>query len=277
MRRFWPLLPLMLLFIASYLLMPSSAEQTTSKPKDYQRIVSLAPNITETLYAIGAGDRLVAVTDYCEYPPAALALPKVGGYLNTSVESIVRYQPDLVVLLTEQADLASTLNRLGIETHIVDNHSLAAIQDAIISLGKLTDQMQTAQQVIEQIAQKINTTAQDISTFPPTQHDIYNELLTMAGGTNVYTDKLIRVPVVSAEGILQMNPDVIIDIFPEADDHHTDMTQLKQQWQQLEHVSAIKNDQLYFIEKDYATVPGPRIFDLLPDFTKALHPELVDD
>jgi iron complex transport system substrate-binding protein len=159
--------------------------------------------------------------------------------------------------------------------------------------------MQTAQQVIEQIAQKINTTAQDISTFPPTRtmvvlshyvtdgqfeqvylsgkHDIYNELLSMAGGTNVYTDKLIRVPVVSAEGILQMNPDVIIDIFPEADDHHTDMTQLKQQWQQLEHVSAIKNDQLYFIEKDYATVPGPRIFDLLPDFTKALHPELVDD
>lgn len=297
MRRFWPLLLFVAIFGFVWLL-PKSDQHHVSAPKakDYQRIVSLSPSITETLYALDLQDRLVAVTDYCDYPPQAQSLPSVGGYTDTSLEAVVSHQPDLVIMLQGQQKLRQQLNQLGIQTHTIDNSTLLGIEAGIASIGQVTghaaqaaDLLSTIHQQIEEVQAKISSQPQvrtlisiahyvhseQLDTiYVAGQHDFYNDLLKLAGGINVYTGSRIMVPSVTEEGIIRMNPDVIIDVFPEADDHHSDMDMVNQQWQQLSSVSAVKSGRVHIIQTDYASIPGPRIFGLLPTFARLLHPQL---
>lgn len=293
MRPLWPLLVIIILFSAFAVWYSPPSDVPSSA--NTQRIVSLAPSITETLFAINAGDQLVAVTDYCDYPAAATKLPSIGGYLNTSVESIVAHQPTLVVVPQQQSLLAEQLSGLGIPTLAVSDLSVADIFSTIQALGKATQRENEATALINALQADIDRFTTQTAGLPKTkavvvlahytngealqqiylsgQFDIYNELLQLAGGFNAYTDTQIKVPTVSEEGLLAMNPDVIIDIFPEADDHTLSMQAVNQQWQQLSHLSAVKHDRVHIIEADYATIPGPRVFQLLPAFAQALHPE----
>lgn len=297
MRRFWPLL----VFVIMLLVIRLVPEQEPAEPADgsvteYQRLISLSPSITETLYALGLADRLVAVTDYCDYPVEAQSLPTVGGYTDPSLEAIVSNEPDLVILLQSQQQLRQQLNHLGIATHSIDNSTLLGIEAAIASIAQVTGQQAQADLLLDAIHQTVDRVQQKVSSQPPVrtlisiahyvnsekldivyiagQRDFYNDLLKLAGGSNVYTDSHIKVPSVSEEGIIRMNPDVIIDIFPEADDHHSDMNLVRQQWLKLDAVSAIQQQRVHIIERDYASIPGPRIFQLLPEIARLLHPQL---
>lgn len=298
MRRFWPLLLFIAILSAVIWLLPQAEHSKTAAPSgsDYQRIISLSPAITETVFALDLGSKLVAVTDYCDYPPAAQALPRVGGYTDTSVEAIMAQQPDLVIMLQGQKKLRQQLGQLGITTHTIDTGSLLDIEATIASIGQLTGRQQQADQLLEEIHRQIRQVTDKVAGQKPVnalisiahyvnsqqletvyiagQQDFYNDLLNLAGGRNVYKDRLIHVPSVTREGIIRMNPDVIIDIFPEADDHQSDMQQVRQQWQQLSSVSAVKSGRVHILERDYASVPGPRIFKLLPEFARLLHPQL---
>lgn len=298
MRRFWPLLLFIVMLTAILWLMPQGklSEPAAPSASDYQRIVSLSPAITETVFALDLGSKLVAVTDYCDYPPAAQALPKIGGYTDTSVEAIVAQKPDLVIMLQGQQKLRQQLGQLGISTHTIDTGSLLDIEAAIASIGQITGRQQQADQMLEDIQRQIRQVTDRVAGQKPVrtlisiahyvnseqlqtvyiagQQDFYNDLLKLAGGRNVYQDSLISVPSVTREGIIRMNPDVIIDVFPEADDHQSDMQQVRQQWQQLSSVSAVKSGRVHILERDYASVPGPRIFKLLPEFARLLHPQL---
>jgi iron complex transport system substrate-binding protein len=298
MRRFWPLLLFVAIMAAVVWLLPRQAPPADSaaSDSDYQRIVSLSPAITETVFALGQGDKVVAVTDYCDYPPAAQALPKVGGYTDTSLEAIVAKKPDLVIMLQAQQRLQQQLQQLGIKTHAVDTSGLMDIEAAIASIGQLTGQKQQAEQLLAGIHQLIERVTTKVAGAEPVrtlisiahyvnsdqletvyvagQQDFYNDLLDLAGGRNVYTSQQIKVPSVTREGIIRMNPDVIIDVFPEADDHQSNMQQVRQQWQQLDMVSAVKAERVHILERDYASVPGPRVFQLLPEFARLLHPQL---
>lgn len=297
MRRFWPLIifAAMLILIGLVSLRQSPPLETEDE-SDYERIISLAPSITETLFAIGLGDKLIAVTDYCDYPPSARSLPSVGGYTDTSLEAIVAKKPDLVIMLQGQQQLRQQLQQLGINTHSIDNTTLLGIQAAIASIGQVTGHEQQADALLADIEQQIATVRSRVESEPLVrtlvsiahyvnsdqletvyvagQHDFYNDLLKLAGGINVYQGTKVMVPSVSQEGLIRMNPDVIIDVFPEADDHHSDMNLVMQQWQQLDTISAVKSGRVHIIQRDYASVPGPRIFRLLEDFARLLHPQL---
>lgn len=298
MRRFWPLLLFIAIVPAVVWLLPQAQQSETVVPSDsdYQRIISLSPAITETVFALGLGSKLVAVTDYCDYPPAAQALPTVGGYTDTSLEAIIRHQPELVLMRQGQQQLRQQLQQLGIATHTIDTGRLLDIEAAIASIGQLTGRQQQANRILDDIHQQIELVTDKVTGESPVrtlisiahyvnseqletvyiagQNDFYNDLLTLAGGHNVYRGKQIRVPSISREGIIRMNPDVIIDIFPEADDHQSDMEQVRKQWQQLDSVSAVQSGRVHIIERDYTSVPGPRIFKLLPDIARLLHPHL---
>ena len=297
MRRFWPLIifaaMLVVIGLVSLREHPAPQPQTDA---DSGRIISLAPSITETLYALGVGDKLVAVTDYCDYPSAARELPTVGGYTDTSLEAIVARQPDLVIMLEGQQQLRQQLNQLGIRTHSIDNSTLLGIQAAIASIGQVTGHERQADALLTDIEQQITSVRTKVESQPVVrtlvsiahyvnsdqletvyvagQHDFYNDLLKLAGGINVYQGTKVMVPSVSEEGLIRMNPDVIIDVFPEADDHQSNMDQVMQQWQQLETVSAVQAGRVHIIQRDYGSVPGPRIFMLLRDFARLLHPQL---
>ncbi|MBD3635210.1 MAG: ABC transporter substrate-binding protein [Methylophaga sp.] len=297
MRRFWPLIIFAaMLVLIGLVSLRNSPPPLTPAEGDYERIISLAPSITETLFAIGLGNKLIAVTDYCDYPPAARSLPSVGGYTDTSLEAIVAKKPDLVIMLQGQQQLRQQLQQLGINTHSIDNSTLLGIQAAIASIGQVTGHEPQADALLAEIEQQITAVRAKVESQPEVrtlvsiahyvnsdqletvyvagQHDFYNDLLKLAGGINVYQGTKVMVPSVSQEGLIRMNPDVIIDVFPEADDHHSDMNLVMQQWQQLDTISAVKSGRVHIIQRDYASVPGPRIFRLLKDFARLLHPQL---
>ena len=295
MRRFWPLVVFIMIFCIVWLL-ADNAQKPLSTVKNYQRIITLSPSLTETVFALGLGDHVVAVTDYCDYPAQAQALPSVGSYTNTSLEAITRLQPDLVIMLNGQQQRQQQLEQLGIKTLVLDNSTIADIKETIQKIADLTDRQNEADKLLTSIQAQIDYVHNKVRGLVPVrtlvgiahyvnsdqldtvyiagQHDFYNELLKLAGGVNVYTDTTVKVPSVSAEGIIRMNPDAIIDIFPEQKDHQSDMKQVIKQWQSLRNVNAVKQQRIYIIEHDYASIPGPRIFKLLPEMVQLLHPEL---
>lgn len=295
MRRLWPLLVFILIFGIVWLL-ADNAKKPVATTNNYERIITLSPSLTETVFALGLGNRVVAVTDYCDYPPQAQALPSVGSYTNTSIEAITRQQPDLVIMLNGQQQTQQQLADLGIQTLVLDNTSIADIKETISTIAALTGKQSEAIQLLNNIQDQIDSVRHKVHNVDPVrtlvgiahyvnsdqidtvyiagQHDFYNELLELAGGVNVYTDTAVKVPSVSAEGIIRMNPDAIIDVFPEQKDHQSDMKQVIKQWQTLHSVNAVKQQRIYIIEHDYASIPGPRIFKLLPEMARLLHPDL---
>lgn len=295
MRRFWPLLPLFMIWLFALWQSPMlvDAPQSDQKPS---RIISLAPSITETIFAVGAGQQLVAVTDFCQYPDAAHALPSIGGYLDPSLSQIIAQQPDLVIMLDRQQTLHKQLKQLGIQTLLIDNSRLDGIMASIIEIGAASGHQQPARQLHNKLQRQIDWIQQQVADKPRKntllaiahytnseqldlvyiagQQDFYNDILSLAGGRNVYQDTRLKVPAVSMEGLLRMNPEVIIDIFPDASGHQADLHKVRQQWQQLTPINAVKQQQIHFIEAGYATVPGPRIVQLLNDIVRLLHPEI---
>lgn len=297
MARFWPVL----LFIAFAIFIWLQPEQTptnssTSTLPTPQRIISLAPSITETLFAVDAGDKVIAVTDYCQYPARVKNLPKVGGYLDPNLEQIVRLKADLVILLERQYALNQQLQQLGIRTLSIDNSSLQGIRQSITDIAAAVDKTNKAQSLLSDfdsrleairhaveaqprprvliaIAHSSNTNYLD-KVYIAGQQDFYNDLLPFVGATNVYQGNQLRVPALSTEGLLRLNPEVIIDIFPDSAVYSPDIATLQQQWQRLDKINAIQNDQLHIIQADYAVIPGPRIIHLAEDLARIFHPDI---
>jgi len=299
MRRFWPLILFLIIFLIAFFGFNKVPSVENPSPIAPQRIITLAPNITEIAFALGLDKEVVAVTKYCDYPEKACKLPHVGGFIDPNLEAIVALQPDLVILVASQRQTIAQLQQLNIPTLAVKNASLLDIRTSIADIASATHHQQQAEQLLAEIEQQISIITQKVSglhrpnvmismghssgseqvksVYIAGQHDFYNELIQLAGGKNSYQSKHLKVPSLSIEGIMQLNPDVIIDIFPEASDHNADIDQVKQQWQNLHHVNAIKNNRIHIIEENYATIPGPRIFRLLDTMAALIHPELEWD
>jgi len=296
MRRFWPLFLFLIIFVVALIGVNSQSTTKSSSNKLPQRIISLAPSITETLFALGLGDNVVAVTDYCDFPVEVNNLPKVGGFINPNLESIVTLQPDLVILLANQSRVVEQLLQLSITTLPVLNTSLDDIKHTIYAIGQQTRHQQQANELLNEINQKIAFIAEKTKglarptvmitmghsidsehmkqIFIAGQHDFYNDLITLAGGQNVYQAQQPNVPSLAIEGIMRLNPQIIFDIYPEPDDHNSDLDHVLGQWHSLKFVDAIKNNRIHIIEQNYATIPGPRIFLLLDQLARLIHPEV---
>lgn len=297
MRLFWPLLIFVFIFFAALigrqLYIPAQLADTESAA---QRIISLAPSITETVFALGLSKQIIAVSRNCDFPAEANKRIKIDGFPEPNLESILQLQPDLVILLKGNNKIENQLHQLNIKTLSVSNRTLEGIKQAIFNIGLQTGKQAEAEQLLTKIQQDIDfiqqkTTAlkkprvmvsishnQDSkaidSVYIAGQNDFYNDLIELAGGSNVYQETYIQVPTFSIESILQTNPEVIIDIFPEDDDHQFDLEQIQQQWSQLEHVHAVQQKRVHIIEADYATIPGPRITLLLREMARLIHPEI---
>ena len=204
-----------------------------------QRIISLSPNVTEILFALGLGDKIVGVTRFCSYPPEAKKKMKVGGYLDPNYEAIVSLKPDVVVLLSGFESIKNSLSELGIKYLEVENKTVAEIMESIDYLGKQFSVEQQAKTILAEMRSKINRIKQKTnhSTRPKVlivvernlgtgaiedvyvagKNTFYDELINMAGGINAFEDEKIAYPIVSAEGIIHLNPDFIIDLIPQLD------------------------------------------------------------
>jgi iron complex transport system substrate-binding protein len=257
------------LCVAALLLISSVASPQTGP----RRIVSLAPSVTEVLFEAGLGSLVVGVTSYCRYPDAALTLPKVGGYLTPSYEALTALGPDLVVVLPEHSDVEPRLTALKLPLLRVDHRNLDGIIQSIVALGERTGSGKQATQTADALRQhlaKVRTIgrgrarprvlilfgrADDFrrlyAAAPGTVHD---DLLTHAGGENVLTSRAVPYPTLSAEGLMRLDPDVIVEFAPGGSDAGI----LRQQWNVLQSLRAVKTGRVFVFAHDFLSVPGPR-------------------
>lgn len=273
-----------------------SQDNVLDQGKTYQRIISLSPNVTEILFALGLGEKIVGVTRFCNYPPEAKAKPQVGGYLDPSYEAILRLKPDVVILLPEFEQIKNFLTELKINYLSVSNKTVSDILDSIEFLGNEFGVEQKAEKIAKEIRTKIERIKQKTENsikpkvliviertmgtgviedvYIAGKNTFYDELIGMAGAINAYEDEKIAYPILSAEGIIHLNPDFIIDLVPQLNQTGLNSTMLKKDWNCLNQVAAVKNRHVYIMRQDYAVIPGPRFIIFLEDLARIIHPEI---
>ncbi|HLA39867.1 MAG TPA: helical backbone metal receptor [Candidatus Glassbacteria bacterium] len=260
------------------------------------RIVSLAPSITEVLFAIEAGDLVAGVTRYCDYPPEARFKPQIGGYLDPNYEAVVALRVNLAIMLAEQASAAGKmLYELGIDTLVVDQRNLNGIMKSIRRIGEACGRQAQARRLVaglegrmERIRRLVagrerpgvlvvlgrNLTGGDLrGTYIAGNDGFYNDLVELAGGTNSYTGRTIAFPSVSAEGLHQLDPQVIIEVIPNLGETGIDPQRFVETWEFAKSVDAVKNGRVHVFVEDWAVRPGPRFILLAEKMARVIHPE----
>lgn len=263
--------------------------------REYQRIISLAPSITETLFALGLGEQVVGVTRYCDYPPQALSKPHVGGYLDPNMEAILILRPDLVMTLSGRQRLKQRLEQLGIPALQVPHQTLGDILTSIRIIGAATGREAKAQSLLTTLKARMERIRAKTAGLPrprvlvvmsrtaggPIKEvfiagaaDPYNEMIHIAGGINAYQGEFIRVPPLSAEGIIRLDPEVIIELVSdEVAQGSRGKKALLQDWANLPGIAAVETGRVYLFAEDFDTVPGPRFILTLEKMARIIHPE----
>lgn len=257
-----------------------------------QRLVSMSPNLTEMLFMLGLGDRVVGVTRYCTRPPAARQRPKIGGHLDPNFEAVVALRPELVVLLREQSGLVESFEKLGIPTSTVSDNGLSEIFAAIGRIGAVCGVGDRARRITADMRRRVKQIRRRTAGRPRprvllvidrtlgtgTIEDAYiagsdeyfEQLIHLAGGRNAYRGPDVAYPVVSAEGLIHMDAEVIIDFSvnvageKETADHLAD-------WQTLPELSAVRRGRVYALRGEGILLPGPRTVDLLDKLAARIH------
>jgi iron complex transport system substrate-binding protein len=257
--------------------------RTVTLPHAATRIVSLAPSITESLFAIGAGNQVVGVTDYCNYPADAQTRRHVGGMTNPNIESIVGLSPDLIVVSMEgnlRQDFTA-LTATGVPVFVSNPRTIRAINESLRQLGVLTGHQTDAMSLADSLsksATRLLSAVKDrrtrtlllVSVQPLMAvgtKNFLNEMLQAAGGQNLAAPIGLTYPTLSRETILQQNPDVIL-ITSDACDSTANISALYPEWTQI---SAVRNKRVYRIDADLVARPGPRAIEGLALLTSYLH------
>lgn len=252
-----------------------------------QRIVSLAPSITEVLFEAGLGPRVVGVTSYCRFPREALALPKVGGYLSPSYEALIALRPDLVVTLPEHADIEPHLAALGIPTLRVDHRSVEGIVRSMVALGERCGAQLAAEQAADALRQQLADVqgvaagrlgprvlicfgrTEDFSRlYAAAPGTVYDDLVREAGGRNALAPGAVSYPTLSLEGLFRLDPDVIIEFAA----NQVDAAALRRQWDALGSLRAVTAGRVHVFTDDFLSVPGPRFVRFTETIAHVLFP-----
>jgi ABC-type Fe3+-hydroxamate transport system substrate-binding protein len=243
------------------------------------RIVSVAPSITEILFALGVGDQVVGVTTYCNYPEAAKAKPKIGGYTTPSLEAILALRPDQVMMMKSRPDVAQKLRQAGIDVVELQPENLAGIYDSIRVIGEKVGAAFRARSLIQSIEGQLSDVAKQegsgskrkvlfvVGRTPGAVSDLIavgrgsylSELIGLAGAENIFADAAVPYPQVNMEEVIRRNPDVIIDMGHNEMVTESQKQAVKQLWRKYSFLRAVQDDAVFPISADYFVTPGPRV------------------
>jgi iron complex transport system substrate-binding protein len=247
------------------------------------RIVSTSPSITETLFALGLGDRVVGVSEYCRFPPAAQKLPKVGSFLKPNVESIARLLPDLTFVHSASDDVAPSLDALHLRYVVVDRSTTSSVFSAIRQIGGAAGVPDRAEALVRRLEDGlaavraraagrprrrvlfiIGRRAGTLADLVAVGRDEYlNDLIELAGGINVMaSDGVPAYPRISMETVIRLDPDVILDTVDMGDtdaDRSARVAINHRLWLAYPLLSAVRTDRVHNATIDPLVVPGPRI------------------
>jgi iron complex transport system substrate-binding protein len=258
-----------------------------SVPDGARRIVSLAPGITETLYALKLGPHIVGVTRYCLYPPEAALKPRVAGFSDVNLEAVLRVRPDLVLLPEDKRDNLQRLETLGLPALPLDVSSPSALAASVERIGKITGRKAEAEALLADFRSGLAAAAARAAGKTPPRvlfsvmRDIrggglseviavggdgfYSELIALAGGDNVCAGH-IAFPRISREALIFLDPEVIIDALP-----GEDAEQARRDWESLSSVSAVKTGRVLLLTDPADTIPGPRFIRTLDKLSRVFH------
>ncbi len=255
-------------------------------PAPPQRIISLVPSVTEIIYALGGEDRLVAVTDFCDWPPEATKKPRVGGMLAPNLETVVALRADLVVATSEgnRRETLGQLERLRIPVFIVSPHRMSDVLAVIAQLGELTGRQAAVGPLTHALIRRIKAVESAVRPYPrpkvlyvlwpeplivPGRLGLVNELIEMAGGASVTAREPTSYPRFSLEAVAARAPEVII-----LARHGADRTPLaRAPWERLTALPAVRAGRVHSVDGTYLHRYGPRVVDGLEMLARAIHPE----
>lgn len=250
-----------------------------------RRIVSLAPAITETLFALGAGPQVVGVSQYCDYPPEVLKLPKIGSFLTPNIEAIAGLRPTIVIGLQTSSDLREirALKEMGFTVLMVDDDSIAGIEAGIRTIGNAIGRAPDAHALLDRIQLKIAAIEDRLRLVPDRRvlmvvgHQpmvavgagtYLDELLTMARASNISATSAQAWPRLSLEYIIAMRPQVILD-----GQMGTDPNSPSTFWAKYPTIPAVRDHRVIGYPENPTLHPGPRIAQTLELLARLIHPE----
>ncbi len=264
---------------------------TLDKPP--QRIISLAPGNTEILYALGLADRVVAVTDYDDYPPEAKGKPSIGGFSTPNIEEVVSMNPDLIIATSiHESRVIPQLEARGLTVLALNSQTIDQVLEAIKLVSRVCRVEESGDALIASMQKRIKAVADNIAGLSEAQrpgvlyvvwHDpimaagsgtLQDDLIRRAGGINAAGDVKDYADI-SMEAVLAANPQVIIINTGHGSGEDQTYQYVKNE-DRLRDTDARKYNRVYPIDGDLSSRPGPRIVDGLEQFARFIHPELFE-
>jgi iron complex transport system substrate-binding protein len=257
---------------------------------DARRIISIIPATTEMLFAMGAGDRIVAVGTYDRFPSEVSRLPRVGALLDPDVERILSLRPDLVVVYESQADLRTQLQRAGIPTFVYRHRGLPDVTETIRALGSRIGLADRADALAASLERQIADVRAKVAGLPRPrtllvfgrEHGtlrgieasggvgFLHDMLEAAGGADALNEVRRQAVTMSSEMVLARAPDVIIELrYAHEEAGQADMTA----WNALASVPAVRNRRVYLLQGEEFVVPGPRVAAAIERLARTIHPD----
>ena len=236
-----------------------------------KRIITLAPHLTEIIYAINAESNLVATVSYSNFPPGAKTIPRVGGYNNIDLETIIRYQPDLVIAWKSgnNPNQIEKIKKLGIAVFLNEPRVIEDVAKTAYKLGVLTDHNKQASQFTHKFEKKLRELKDNYQSKPPVKlfyqiwhqplmtvngEHLISDVIQLCGATNVFADVPVLAPTINIEAVLLANPEIIV-----TGGMGKKQPEWLDDWKRWPELAAVKRQQLYFINPDLMQRHGPRI------------------
>ncbi|MDA3839354.1 MAG: helical backbone metal receptor [Candidatus Delongbacteria bacterium] len=261
-------------------------QKVNTHPDLDQKIISLAPSITETLFLLGVAKHIIGVSEYSSFPEEAKSIQVISTITDMNLELIIKLKPDIAFILPSQTKFQEQLLKIGIKSHVIDQRSIEKIITSIRSIGeelKLGDRAKIVSDSLSMILKNVQAMkpsgknilvsigrdhSSDINfIYSAGRKTFIDNIITLLGYENAL-DSDIPYPKISAETIIRLDPDIIIDLIPLTDKN--EIAQAKSSWNSLPSLLAVKNKNIYLFTSDYATIPGPRIFKFIQELSDTL-------
>lgn len=268
------------------LIIKDALGRTVTIEKTPSRIVSLAPSVTEILFAVGAGNKVVGVTAYCDYPPEVKEIPKVGDVTHPNIEKIISLSPDLVIAhRLNDLSVIEKLDALGISVIALDEKNLEDVIKSVELIGKITGNEENATKIVSEMREKIEEINKSVKTrgvrvMVVVWHDpvwiaggetFIDDMIKICGGVNVF-EEVKGYQIVGYEEIIKRDPEVIIVMKDKYAGGKIPYEAIMKD-ERLASISAVKNGRVYMIDADIISRPSPRLMLGLEELFRAIQGE----
>ncbi|MBI5764536.1 MAG: ABC transporter substrate-binding protein [Planctomycetes bacterium] len=257
------------------------------------RIICIAPNATEMIGALGQADRLVGVSTFCLWPPEVKSLPRIGGLFDASAEAILKLKPDLIILRGANRGVEQICRDGNIRLYRDKTERFDDITRTLDELAAILGCPEKAREVRDTMNARLDTISRAVAGKPRprvfitlarrpdslgdlmtgSKLSFIHEVITRAGGENVFATMSMDYPRVSLEAILAAKPDVILEAMPETPESDSLLRSVREQWARVGPIPAVRSNRIHILHDENCLIPSPRIVDVIERIAHLLHPE----